>query len=116
MSKQQKKTTNKQTVSYNGEDFRAAFLRYSNGRLGMVLKTTGGQVHCSVSQNLPDHPIDRNNLFINHDNPGMLAAMMEAGVLRPTGRVVDCEHLAGVPECEVLEPWLQEAKEAEVIQ
>ncbi|MEI8194279.1 MAG: hypothetical protein WCI73_00055 [Phycisphaerae bacterium] len=81
-------------------------LRYTNGRTALTLldAQTRDSVACATV-NLPDRALGPNEVFIKDwsENEGMLTALEAAGVVRPTGEMVQSGFVA-IPKCELLIP------------
>lgn len=81
--------------------------RYDNGRPALQLIDAGdGSPIATATINLPDEPLGRNQVFIKDysENEGMLAALVAAGVVEPTGQTVRSGYVE-VPVCELLPPF-----------
>lgn len=89
--------TNTLNITSWGETLlcKAAFDRYTNGRLALTLlywdeEMEGWFPHAKVSVNLPDQHLNEGELFIKDwaENEPIVAALVEAGWLKDTGREV----------------------------
>lgn len=78
--------------------------RYCNGRTALVLvDPEDGERVTTATVNLPDEPLAEGEVFIKDyaENEGMVAALQEAGVVQPTGRVVVSGYVT-VPVCKLV--------------
>ena len=64
--------------------------RYGNGRVKLRLRDRDdGEPVATATINVPEEPLAENEVIIKDysENDGMLAALLDAGVVEPTGRV-----------------------------
>jgi hypothetical protein len=80
--------------------------RYGNGRPALILNDAhSGEQVAVATVNLPDVAAGRNEVFIKDysENEGMLKALVEAGVVAATGRMVRT-GFAEIPRAVLLPP------------
>jgi hypothetical protein len=80
---------------------------YGNGRPALQLvDASDGEPIATATVNLPDLPAGPNQVFIKDysENEGMLKALTEAGVVKPTGETVRSGFVE-VPVCELQPPF-----------
>lgn len=90
--------------------------QYGNGRVALQLvDAEDGSPIVTATVNLPDIPAGPNQVFIKDyaENEGMLAALLAAGVVKPTGDTVRSGFVE-VPTCE-LQPPFREKTFAEML-
>lgn len=89
---------------------------YANGRPALLLvDAEDGSPVATATVNLPDVSLGKNQVAIKDwsENEGMLLALTEAGVVKPTGQTVSSGYVA-VPVCE-LQPPFREVSHAEAV-
>jgi hypothetical protein len=97
-------------VRFQDFDCRVEFVKYANGRPGLVLlDAVDGQEVAVATVNVPDAHLGLNEVVIKDysENDGMLAALEKAGIVRSTGRSVACGFVTA-PICELLVSPLEE--------
>lgn len=90
---------------------------YANGRPALVLvDAEDGSPIAKATVNLPDVPLGKNQVAIKDwaENEGMLKALTEAGIVKPTGQTIRSGYV-DVPVCE-LQPPFREASHAESVE
>jgi hypothetical protein len=88
--------------------------QYGNGRVALKLvDAEDGSPIATATVNLPDAPLGKNQVAIEDwsENEGMLAALIEAGIVKPTGQTIPSGYV-DVPICE-LQPPFREASHTE---
>ena len=77
----------RQTVNFLNTPCRLGFGRYRNGRLAIALYDTHGAPFATATINVPAMPLAPNQVLIKDydENAGLLAALEDAGIVRPTG-------------------------------
>jgi hypothetical protein len=94
----------KKVVTFNGLECRLEFHKYINGRTAiMLVDANNGEEVAMATVNVPEIPMDDNYVLIKDysENAGMLQALQEAGIVKPTGCIFDV-GCVGIPECELL--------------
>lgn len=93
------------TVRFRDWDCKVEFSRYTdNNRLAIILfDAKDGEQIAVASVNLPEAHLPVNHVFIKDwsENAGMLQALVDAKIVRPTGRRVPTGYVEA-DECEVL--------------
>lgn len=82
--------------------------QYDNGRPALqLIDAEDGSPIATATVNLPDVPLGRNQVAIKDwsENEGMLKALTEAGIVKPTGQTVPSGYVE-VPICELQPPFL----------
>lgn len=78
---------------------------YLNGRVALYLVDEDGPV-ATATVNLPDVNLGKNRVAIKDwsEQEGMLAALVAAGVVKPTGETIGSGFVE-IPVCELLPPF-----------
>jgi hypothetical protein len=81
--------------------------KYGNG--GVALQLVDGEDGSPIATatvNIPGLKLGHNEVAVKDysENEGLLGALVEAGVVKPTGRVAKTGHVE-VPVCELLPPY-----------
>lgn len=79
--------------------------RYANGRVALCLVDDEGPV-ATATVNLPDADLGKNQVLVKDwsENRGMMAALIEAGVVKPNGETIRSGFVE-VPVCELQGPF-----------
>lgn len=97
-------------VSFGGTDYDLQFQQYGNGRPAIVLVGSDGECAAVATVNVPEAPLLPNQVLIKDysENEGMLAALEQAGLVKPLGVSVRSGHVS-MPLCQLLvDPSQQE--------
>ncbi|WP_435008078.1 DUF4313 domain-containing protein [Tundrisphaera lichenicola] len=81
--------------------------QYDNGRPALQLvDAEDGSPIAKATVNLPDVPLGKNQVLIKSyaENEGLLEALTEAGVVKPTGQTVRSGFVE-IPVCELQPPF-----------
>jgi hypothetical protein len=80
----------KLTVVHLGERCSVKFTAYQNGRTAIVLYDASGEEWTTATVNLPGAELAPDEVLVKDysENVGMLQALVEAGIVEPTGRTV----------------------------
>lgn len=81
--------------------------QYGNGRPALkLIDAEDGSPIATATVNLPDVPLGTNQVAIKDygENEGMLQALTEAGIVKPTGQSVASGYVE-VPICELQPPF-----------
>jgi len=92
------------TVKFKHWHCYLAFCEYENGRVALALKEL--ETHDLIAKatvNIPEYPLNNGEVIIKDhgENEGMLSALVDAGVVKPTGWHIKFGHVEG-PVCELL--------------
>jgi hypothetical protein len=103
------------TVRFLNTDCTVMKHRYQNGRVALSLIDEEGPV-ATATINLPDAELGKNEILVEDwaENRNMLQALIEAGVVKPTGRTIRWGFV-DVPVYELLGPF-REASHAEGVE
>lgn len=104
-------------VRFKGWDCIVEKRQYENGRPALqLIDAEDGSPIATATVNLPDVPLGKNEVAIKDwsENEGMLAALTEAGVVKPTGQTIRSGFVE-VPVCE-LQPPFREPSHAERVE
>jgi len=91
-------------VRFNGWLCDIQYKQYSNGRTALQLTDAAdGSPVCTASKNLPDETLAEDEVCIKDysENEGMLAALVEAGVISEPLRHIAVNHVT-IPVCRLL--------------
>lgn len=94
------------TVRFRDWDCIVEKRHYANGRPALQLvNASDGSPVATATVNMPDHPAGPNHVFIKDysENEGMLAALIEAGVVRDMSMRI-MSGFVEVPICELQDP------------
>ncbi|WP_205679000.1 hypothetical protein [Aquisphaera insulae] len=81
--------------------------QYGNGRPALqLIDADDGSPIATATVNLPDVPLGKNQVAIKDygENAGMLKALAEAGIVKPTGQTIPSGYVE-VPICELQPPF-----------
>jgi hypothetical protein len=93
------------TVRFLDTDCTVMKHKYGNGRVALSLIDAEGPV-ATATVNLPDAELGMNEILVKDwsENRGMMAALIEAGIVKPTGKTIR-SGFVDVPVCELQGPF-----------
>ena len=92
-------------VRFRDTDCTVQKRQYGNGRVALILVDEEGPV-ATATVNLPGVKLEPNQVLVKDwsENAGLLAALVAAGVVQPTGETVRSGFVE-VPVCELQPPF-----------
>jgi hypothetical protein len=95
------------TVKINKRECLVEKSRYSNGHAALKLTlANSGEDYMLVSAYMPVFDLGQNEVVVKDysENKGILAVLESAGILRPTGHIIQ-SGFVDLPICELLPPY-----------
>ena len=83
------------TITFFGLSCAPVFRRYAdNDRIAILLRTPEGEPVATATVNQPDFNLEPNQVLIKDyaENAGILAALVNAGIIEDTGKTVPVGH------------------------
>ena len=100
-------------VIFHGWECRLEFHKYFDGHTAiMLVDANNGEEVAMATVNVPEVQLKAHHILIKDysENAGMLEALSEAGIVKPTGEFVHSGYVA-IPVCELLVQPHQELSE-----
>jgi len=91
------------TVQFNGTKYVLCWGRYANGRRALQLVEEQDSEHViHVTFNTHQEPVIEDEILVKDysENEGVLAVLIEAGIIEDTGHVAFCESV-NIPVCKL---------------